>query len=627
MIPFDKKQKIKPLPGYPREETLRERIKSAWSSYPHRSEIRLFALATVVGILSGFGAVTFTYFLEFIWDSFYSDPSSGWRKISIFLIVPPAGGLIVGYMTEKFAREARGHGVPEVMESLTLNRGRMRLRVPLVKSIASGITIGTGGSAGREGPFAQIGAGIGSAIGQLLDLNDEEMRLLTTCGLSSGIAATFNAPLGGALFGFEIMLGVLEPLAIIPIILASVIATGVMTHFFGVHPMLELPVFKFTQPSQLILFFLLGVIGGILASGWVKGFYFIEGLFDRLEIPMEFKPAIGALGISLIAIAGAPEVMGTSFDTIEDIVKKRLSLLVLGGLLLAKALGTASTIGSGGSGGVFSPSLFLGGAMGAMFGIFMKNIGWIPSSDMGMFALVGMGTVFCGAAKAPITTTVILFEMTGEYSLLPPLIAANIISYTIAMLILEEEDIYISKLHKRGIWLKRGYVLDILDEIRVKEHMSTPVETLPASMSIEKAVEILIEKKHTGYPIVDKKGELVGMVTLWDIHNVFHDPSINPKTITLGDVFLTEVVTVLPDETMNQALEKMFKYKIGRLPVVKPKNPKKPIGIITRKNIIRAHELALFDKKIWAKIIRDRHMPKKRGKAKRLVIREEENEH
>jgi len=616
LTPFGKKQKIELLPGYPKEETFRERLRRAWTDYPHRSEVRLTALAALVGILSGLGAVTFTYFLEFLWDSFYSDPRSGWRKISIFLIVPPIGGFIVGNMTEKLAREARGHGVPEVMESLTLHGGRMRLRVSLVKSIASGITIGTGGSAGREGPFAQIGAGIGSAIGQLLNLNDEEMRLLTTCGLSSGIAATFNAPLGGALFGFEIMLGVLEPIAIIPIILSSVIATGVMSHFFGVHPMFDLPVFKFTQPSQLILFFLLGVIGGILASGWVKGFYFIEGLFDRLEIPMEFKPAIGGLGISLIAIAGAPEVMGTSFDTMEDIVEKRLSLLVLGGLLLAKALGTASTIGSGGSGGVFSPSLFLGGAMGAMFGIFMKNIGWIPSSDVGMFALVGMGTVFGGAAKAPITTSVILFEMTGEYSLLPLLLAANIISYTITMLILEEGDIYTLKLHKRGVRIKRGHLVDVLNEIIVKEHMATPVETLPASMPIEKAVEIFMEKKHTGYPIVNKEGELVGMVTLWDIHNIFHDPSINPKTVTLGDVFLSEVVTALPDETMNQALEKMFKYKVGRLPVVTLKNPKKPIGIITRKNIIRAHELALLNREKWAKVIQDRHVPKKHRKTK-----------
>ncbi len=578
-----------------------KRLENAWRGFRYRGEVRLMSLGIVVGLIVGLGVVIFTSMIDYLTDTIYSNKNSELKWNLIYLAAPPLGGLAAGIVT-KLALETRGDGIPESLEALYFHGGRIRTRVPFVKAIATSITIGTGGSAGREGPCSQIGAGLGSIISRFLNLRFEERRMLAAAGICSGISATFNAPLGGALFGFEVLVGVMQPFALVLIVLASITASTVMVHFRGANPAIELPFFRFDDSLQMFLFALLGLCAGFIAFSWVRLFDFIEDLFEKIDLPPEIKPALGGLVVGVIAFGGVTEITGQGYDVMKNMIKGELTLITLVGFLIFKMIATGSTCGSGGSGGAFAPSLFLGVAWGAIFGEIMVSIGLISEADKEMVAIVAMGAVFSGAARAPIASTVLLFEMTGQFSLLPPLLAANILSYALAIFLIGEADIYHIRLYKRGLRMKRGHLLDILDETRVQDVMTVPVETLPDSMPVGEAVEIFMKGKHTGYPIVNKDGELVGIVTFSDIRNTLQNPDIDLKTTTLGELFTSGVITIKPHETMHHVMDRMFKYGIGRLPVVLPTNPKKPIGIVTKTDLMKAHELMLLDRETWEKI-------------------------
>ncbi len=578
-----------------------KRLEDAWRGFRYRGEIRLMSLGIIVGLLVGLGVVIFTYLIDYVEELIYSNNNSGQKWNLVYLMAPPLGGLAAGIVTQ-LALEARGDGMPETIEALYFRGGRIRTRVPFVKAIATSFTIGSGGSAGREGPCGQIGAGIGSFISQFLNLRFEERRMLATAGVCAGISATFNAPLGGALFGFEVLIGILQPFALVLIVLSSITASVVMVHFRGTNPAIELPIFQFDNGLQMLLFALLGLCAGVISFVWVRGFGIIEDLFDKADLPPEIKPALGGLVVGIIAFGGVTEITGQGYGVMKSMIEEELPLITLAGFMVFKMIGTGATCGSGGSGGSFAPSLFLGVAWGAIFGEIMVNIGLISEADKGMVAVIAMGSVFSGAARAPIASTVLLFEMTRQFSLLPPLLAVNILSYTVAIFLIGEADIYQTRLYKRGLQIRRGHLLDILDEIKVKDVITTPVETLPDSMPLEEAIAIFMKEKHTGYPIVDKNGELLGMVTLSDIRDTLSGPSIDLKTTTLGELFTSRVITIKPHETMHYAMDRMFKYGIGRLPVVSPVNPKKLIGIVTKADLMKAHELMLLDKETWEKI-------------------------
>ncbi len=592
----------------------RKRIRDKWEKFRYRGEIRLMLLAIIVGFIVGLGIVIFTYMIDYLWEMIYSDKNSDQKWNLIFLIALPLGGLAVGIVT-KLALETRGDGIPETIEALYFHGSRIRARVPFVKAIAASLTIGTGGSAGREGPCGQIGAGIGSTISQFLNLNYEERRILVTAGICAGISATFNAPLGGAIFGVEVVaIGILQPFALISVVLSSITASTVMTHFRGPNPAIELPIFHFTDLSLMFLFALVGICAGFIAFAFVRGFGFIEELFKKIDVPPEIKPALGGLVVGVIAFVGVPEITGTGYDVMATMIKEEIPIITLAGFLVFKMIATGSTCGSGGSGGALAPSLFLGVAWGAIFGEIMVNIGLISEIDRGMVAVIAMGAVFSGAARAPIASTVILFELTGEFSLLPPLLVTNILSYAVATVLVGELDIYQTRLYKRGLRIKRGRLLDILDEIMVKDVMTVPVETVPASMPMAGLMAVFIDKRHNGFPIVNKNGELIGIVTVSDMWDVLRDPKIDLKTTTVGELFTSPVKTVTPRETMHYVMDEMFKYGIGRLPVVLPENPKKPIGIVTRNDLIRAHEFTLLDRKTWEKLF-FKKPPEKRKKS------------
>jgi len=417
--------------------------------------ILIFILSVIIGIISGYGSILFRlmiYLNQLLFNliPFYFG--------SVYIILMPAiGGLIVGILTNKFGKETKGHGVPEIMEAMLYRDGVIKKRVALLKLIVSSVTIGSGGSAGREGPIAQIGASSGSTIGQIMNLDKKDLKLLIACGVSAGIAATFNAPFGGLLFGIEVILRRLELdiKVLLNLTISIIIATLISIGYLGNHPAFVVQSnYILNIPFDFFIYLIFGVIIGLFGVGFVKFFYGIEKIFNKIKIPNYIKPLIGGIGVGLIALFFSPQIMGVGYETIEQTLKGMIPLFVLLMLCLFKIIVTSITLGSGGSGGVFAPSLFIGSTFGGTLGILFYYLFPTQISDPMVFALVGMGAFFAGIARAPLTCILMTIEMTSDYFLIIPLMLSCTISYLINQIIMKKKSIYTIKI------LNKGYKLD-----------------------------------------------------------------------------------------------------------------------------------------------------------------------
>ncbi|GAW91814.1 chloride channel protein [Calderihabitans maritimus] len=507
------------------------------------------------------------------------------------VILPAIGGMIVGPLIYFFAREAKGHGVPEVMTAMAIRGGRIRPRVVLIKSLASAFTIGSGGSAGSEGPIVQIGAGIGSTLGQFFHLSEERLKSLVSCGAAAGIATVFNAPIAGVFFALEVISGEFSAsffsIVVISAVTASVVARAV---YWGNNPVFPVAGLSLASPHELIFYVLLGILAGLFAVLEIKATYKIEDLFDEWRgIPEYVKPAVGGLLVGIIGLA-FPQVFGPGYESIEAALTGRLSLLLLVLLVFIKLLAVTLTLGSGGSGGVFAPSLFMGAMLGGALGTIVHGLFPGFTAVSGAYALVGMGAVFAGAAQAPITSIIMIFEMTNDYRIILPLMIACVISYVIASQ-LHPESIYTLKLLRRGIKFRHGRARTVLETITVGEVMHREVETVPANITVSELADLMRKSRHTGFPVLDGN-QLVGMVTVFDIRRAM-DKGINDEPVS--KIMSTNLIVTYPEENLGEALKKFAVRGVGRLPVVKQDDPEHLVGIITRSDIIRAYNKGLLD--------------------------------
>ena len=573
-------------------EILKIPVKPKLPSYARRW-ILLDVLGCVVGVLGGLGAVFFRLMISvnhmLFFDAILPHISLNFGGTNLGMILLPAlGGLIIGPIITRLAPETKGHGVPEVMEAATLRGGRIRKRVAFLKVIVSSITIGSGGSAGREGPIAQIGATLGSIMGQLFKLGARDMKLLVVCGLAAGIAGTFNAPLGGALFGLEILYRGIGLFNAMPVILSSVIGATVASVFLGRKPAFNPEGVTTWTPQELPLYLLLGVVFGILSILWVKIFYAVENFFEKLNASPQLKPAIGGFIVGLIGVLYAGYgIMGVGYEGIDLVLAGKLTLTLLILLGFLKILATSFTIGSGGSGGIFAPSLYIGSMFGGALGILFHTM--FPSivTQPATYALAGMAALFAGAAQAPINVIIMIPEMSGTFTLIPPIMASSVTSFFIAWLILRGSSIYTIKLERRGIKLRMSRSF-ILDSIKVEEVMNRDVITLSPEMPVPALETLFEEYHHTGYPVVED-GKLVGIVTISDVQKV---PPEKRERLKIRDIASRRLVVAYPDETVHQALDKMYVRDVGRLPVVDRRDPRKILGIISKHDILKAFELA-----------------------------------
>lgn len=547
-------------------------------------------LAILIGIAGGAGAILFRTVIDFIHGTFFSgiDPAAG-PGFSVILY-PIIGGLIVGPIVCLLAPEAKGHGVPQIIESLQVGGGQIRKRVGFLLILASAVIIGSGGSAGREGPIAQIGASFGSLVGQVFRLGSRDLKLLTVCGVAAGVAGTFNAPMGGAIFSMEVVARRFRIGDSVPILLSAVVGAAVAGTIIAPAPAFTNPEFVFGT-QDLLLCFVLGPIFGALAFSWVRFFYIVEELFEGLRVPKILKPAIGGIvaGIGGYLLYGYG-IMGVGYDGIARIFEMpALSasadlILFLVALGLVKILATSFTVGSGGSGGIFAPSLYIGFVFGVAFGLLAEAaLPGLEAASPTVYGLLGMAALFAGAARAPLTCIVMIPEMASSYGRLPPIIIACVLSYATAQILMRGESIYSIKLGKKGIFIDQPQ--PVLKGISVGEAMAREVVAVGPEMPLRELRDLVIRTNHTGFPVV-KDENLVGIVTFDDLRRV----PIGEEGKTVGDVSTIEVVTVRPDQSAKYAMDLMYQHKIGRLPVVRSDDPKRLEGIITRTDVIRAYE-------------------------------------
>ena len=483
----------------------------------------LVGLAVLIGAGAGLGAIAFRWLITTFTRLFsgHADYSDAGRAAHpwfpelgpwFLLLAPVVAGLVYGPLVSKFAPEARGHGVPEVMYAVAERGGRIPAQVSAVKALASALTIGSGGSVGREGPIVQIGSALGSTLGRVTRLPESRLRVLVACGAAGGIAATFNAPLAGPFFAMELILRDFAAESFGAVVLASVTAGVVGRAAFGNTAFLDLPPFTLRNPVEYLLFVVLGVVVGACGVLFTRVLYRIEDFCDRVwRGPEWLRPAAGGLLLGGLLLV-LPQMYGVGYPVLQNAVEGKYLIGFLLLLLVGKIVATSLTIGIGGSGGVFAPSLFIGAMGGTAFGIVVHA--WLPSltASPGVYGLVGMGAAFAGAARAPITAVIVLFELTGQYTIILPMLTAIVIA-TATSRTLSRDTIYTLKLRRRGVDLDRHPQERRLAATTVEAVAEPLPGPLPAGTSLERAAHDLAVSGHGILPVIDEDGRYQGCVT------------------------------------------------------------------------------------------------------------------
>jgi len=554
----------------------------------------LVASAIVVGLGAGVGAVAFRYLIlwftvlftgyqDYAGAGHVANPLIPFLGMWFVALTPVVGGLLYGPLTERFAREARGHGVPEVMLAVAERGGRIRPRVAVIKALASAICIGAGGSVGREGPIVQIGSALGSSIGQALGSSASRLRLLVACGAAGGISATFNAPIAGVLFGLELILRDFEAGSFGVVVLSSVAANIVGRAAFGTSPFLILPPFAVGSRWEFLLYAALGLLAGLAGVAFIKALYGLEDLVDRIwRGPEWLRPAVGgaALGLLLLAL---PQMYGVGYPVVEQAIGGRYGAWMLLLLLGGKVLATSLTIAIGGSGGVFAPSLFMGAMLGTAFGQVLHVVLPGTVSSPGAYGLVAMGAVFAAAARAPLTSAVIIFELTDEYRTILPLLFSIAIATGVSS-VLARDTIYTLKLRRRGIDIGRPRLVSPLEGITVAEAMGPSPEPLLEEQVLRSVIERFAREHRDELPVISSAGDYRGTLTSQTVEQALRDNAFDDP---IGSMVLA-TPTVASDENLESALRTLLRHDLAGLPVVGGDN-NSVIGWLTHRDVLRAY--------------------------------------
>jgi CIC family chloride channel protein len=559
---------------------------------PANEVFRLALPVVIVGVGSGLGAVAFRHLIELFTQLFFHD-FARWTTFAYpfnIVAIPALGALLFGPMIFLWAREARGHGVPEVMEAVALRGGRIRPVVAVVKSLASSINIGSGGSVGREGPIAQIGSALGSTLGQVLKLQPRYLRLLVAAGAAGGISATFNAPIAGAIFAMEVILREFTPEAVASTGLAAVLADVTALPFLGSKPFFLLPAgVGLHSPYELLLFVALGLTAAVVGTTFTRFLYALEDLFNAWRLSEAIKPALGAVLLGVL-IAALPPVRGLGYSVMAQVFEGHLGLGRVAVYLGGKFLATSLTLGSGGSGGIFTPTLYLGTMLGDVVGVLGHMLWPGTVGPAAGYALVGAAAVFAAASRAPITAVIIVMEMSQNYVLAIPLVLATVVATRTSDFLLPD-SIYTLKLVRRGVRLFQHRPVDVLEQVTVRQAMVTGVASVAPDAAIAEATHRLMAERRTAMP-VEQGGRLMGIVTVSDLERA-HET--NAEAATVADVMVSDVVVAYPDEPIREAVRRLNRSEVGQLLVVEPERPDRMIGLLRRVDVVKALEVKLGD--------------------------------
>lgn len=523
--------------------------------------------------------MAFRWLIDFFQTLFRRD-FAGWLGNPYLIpVVVAVGVFIASFIITRWAEETRGAGVPEVMADVVTEGGAIRPRVIGIKALVSAITIGSGGSVGREGPIVQIGSALGSALGQLFRLSGERLKILVGCGAAAGISATFNAPIAGGLFALEVILGDFSVNTFSPILLSSILANATAAYAIGNEPAFTIPSYELASPFELGYFAVLAVIVGVASVGFSRFRYLMEDAFNRLTTSNYIKPIIGGLLVGIIGIS-YPQVFGVGYETLTDALLGRLDVTLILVLFLVKFLATSFTLAGGGSGGIFAPSLFMGAMIGGAYGHLVHLIAPGSTAAPGAYALVGMSAMVAGTTHAPLTAMVILFELTDDYHLILGLMLATIISTLVAKRIFRE-SIYSLKLSRRGLRISQGVDMSLLESIPVKEAMTTDYDFLRVQTPLGEIVSLLQHSELTDFPVVNDDSSLTGIVSFQDIRSVMMDEDLYPLLIA-ADVIGPDPPAVTEYAPLSEAMALFASGDITNLPVISDVASRRLVGVVTQ---------------------------------------------
>ncbi len=568
-------------------------------------ETQFLFLAAAVGAAGALGNFAFREAIGLSHEFFHGGTKDllaplglGWKPLLIVL-VPVLGGLAVGAVARISGREVGGYSVPSFLVAVNLRAARLSIPLILLRTFASVITLGSGGSAGVEGPIASLGGGLGAAVARTRRLVGERLRLLVACGSSAAIAAAYGAPIAGVFFTQEIVLaGNYDLQNFVRVVVASGTATVVARALRGDEPLFQVEPFELASASELFFYVALGVACGVVGVFFARAFYWTRDLFDGSRIPAFYKPGVGGLIVGLLALA-SPGVLGDGAEVMQSFLEQtsypgRDFMLMLVALLAAKMLATSATIGSGGAGGVFGPSLFLGAVLGVGVGSIATHVAPSWTGIPGHYAIVGMGALLAATARAPLTAIFLVFEMTGSSStaVLPTLVAVAGALFVARKL--EVDSIEEMELSQQGIRLTAGRDMSTLGGVTAGAAMNPDYEAVPAGTPAPKLLRLVNDSRSNVFVVTDVDGLMVGLLTVQDLRILDQQTVADLGRLTIAsDLMEGNAISVFTDESLAESLARMDQHGFRQLPVVERAEPRRVVGILARRHIITAYRRAL----------------------------------
>jgi len=553
-------------------------------------------LACVVGIGAGFASVFFRWLLHEFHYIFFGRLWPMLQEISPYLlpVIPMMGAVILIPFTRKDSNGTSGYGMPQFLIAVHLKGGLIRTRDIFMKIFTSAVTISTGGSAGVEGPIAQIGGAVGSSVGRFFGMGSHRLKVLIACGAAGGIAAQFNAPLAGVLFAQEIiMIGQFQLQTFGVIVIASGLATAISRAYYSSAPTFGHLTYSLNNWWELGLYMLLGLLIGFLGALFIRFFFWTGDRFKNLKLHPKLKPIFGAFLVGSIGLLTF-EVLGDGYETIK------LALNWQGGhmwpyfvaFIFLKMIATSITLGSGNVGGLFAPSLFIGAMIGAAFGGLAQ---WFfPHANItpGSYALVGMGAFLASATHAPMTAIFLLFELTNNYQVILPIMFASVLGVMMAKRFCED-NLDSMELSRKGIVLHMGKEESVLSRIQVKEVMVTEYESLPENMTFAAFMKFFPQSKAQYYPVINPQGRMSGVVSFQDIREILLEEGLE-HLVVMKELAQTELIKLFPTDNLNEAIQKFGIKDIEAIPVVDSDQDDLLLGILKRKDVMDAYNRAIL---------------------------------
>lgn len=564
---------------------------------------RMVIVASFIGLIAGLANICFRTVLDFVHHTVfvpgYAMATQGGWHILLLPLIPMSGMALLIPLAILFPGEIYGYGFTRFLRKVNIRGGTMKFRKNILKIISCSLTIGTGNSAGVEGPIAQVGGALGSMVGKMFRVSGNRIKIYTAAGCAGGVAAMFNAPIAGVFFAAEIvLLGTYEISSFSVLVISSAIATVVSRSFYGETPAFPIPEFHLINPlAEIPLYMILGVLMGLVAGLHIYFFYEVRDRFAALKINQHLKPLIGAFIIGVSAMF-FPQIMGDGYHYIKEVLAGHGVMWVMVVLIFLKIFATAITLGAGGSGGVFAPALFIGAVLGGAYGSVVHHFFPTVTASSGAYAAVGLGAFLAASTHAPITAIFLLFEMTGDHLIIIPIMLTSIIGTAVAGR-LNADSIDTVDLTREGIDIHEGREIAIMKSIRVGKVITEEVDFISEKANVNQLLETFQMTKDSFYfPVIDETGHMVGIISMQDVKDVLHDKELR-LSATVGDICTKKnVITVTPDDSLYTAMTHFDVRGITEIPVVESAEEQWVVGMLKRRDVIDAYNHEVLKKGI-----------------------------